>query len=298
MHRPSVPKRKTTDIIQSASVTALFRALMAEESGLGKNPDFLAKYFINNVWKEFLNDIDKSRIELENRLPGGIYYHLIRTIYFDKSLTNWLNSYPKSQVVFLGTGFDTRSMRLAGLLKEAKIYEVDLGAMLDYKKSVIKTHSLEKSSDNKTYVSIDFHTERTIDKLRSAGFDTEQPTYYLIEGLSFFLEEKTIVNMFRDLVSDSEGITRVSFDYVFKDYIDGELSYYGAAEMNRELSLIKEPHLFGLDFNMVESFFNDLNLKTLNNYTSLMLEALYLTNNNGDSIGRPHTFFGLTEVEN
>lgn len=298
MQNLSAPNRNETDIIQSASVTALFRALMAEETGLRKNPDYLARYFVNDNWKEFLSTPEVSRKNLENRLPGGIYYHLIRTIYFDKSLIRWLKDYPKSQVVFLGTGFDSRSVRLADELENTRIYEVDLGAMLDYKKAVLEAHNLDKNSNNKKYVSIDFHTENTLNNLCKEGFDVKKPTFYLMEGLSFFLEEHTVVNIFKELVFDLKGKTRMAFDYVFKDYIEGDLSYYGAAEMNHELSLLEEPHLFGLNYEMVDSFFSDINLSTQNNYTSLMLEALYLTNNNGDSIGRPHAFFGLTEISN
>ena len=48
------PKRSDTDIIDSASITALMRALLADADGRRRNPDNLAKYFVRDRWAEYL----------------------------------------------------------------------------------------------------------------------------------------------------------------------------------------------------------------------------------------------------
>ena len=49
------PKRTESDFIQSASVTAMMRALLSEKNEF-QNPDYLAKYFVSHPWSEFLKD--------------------------------------------------------------------------------------------------------------------------------------------------------------------------------------------------------------------------------------------------
>ncbi len=294
----AAPERTDADIIQSASVTALFRALLSEERAFKKNPDYLAKYFVNDNWIEFLKNPEASRKALEERLPGGIYYHLVRTKYFDQSLLKWLIKHPASQIVFLGTGFDTRTIRFEKELNSAKIFEVDLKAMLDYKKTVIKKNSLEKNPLNKTYVPINFHKENILEKLKNSGLNIKIPTYFLIEGVTFFLEKSTVENIFNDLFQEMKVPILIAFDYVFEDYINGDYSYHGATQMNNELSQIGEPHIFGIDYENIDTFVENMGYSSQNNFTALMLESLYLTTKRGDSVGRPHSFFGLTEAIN
>ena len=292
----TAPSRTDMDIIQTASVTALMRALLANETGVLNNPDFLAKYFINDQWRPFLNDPKTSREVLEARVPGALYYLLLRTKYFDGSFQDWISRNPDSQVVFLGTGFDTRSIRFANELKDAWIYEVDLKAMLDYKKDVISRNKLEEKPRNKIYVPINFHTENILEKLIQSGFETSKSTYFLWEGVTFFLEERTIKQFLKTLADNTKASTTVAFDYVFKDYVEGNLEYYGAKETYRELQQLGEPHIFGVNYNGMDNFAHNLGYKPRNNFTASMLESQYLTENNGKSATRPTSFTAMTEI--
>lgn len=296
MQQKATPNRTDTDIIQSASVTALFRAVLADEVGLKKNPDYLAKYFVNENWSNYLSDPKQSSIALEERLPGCTYYLLIRTKYFDQSLLDWLETNPDSQIVMLGTGFDTRSLRFAEKMRGAKTYEIDLKAMLNYKKNIIEKFSLENEKTNKSYVPIDFHKENIFEKLSDHGFDFSKPTYFLMEGVTYFLEKQTVETLLSEISDKMKAHASFTFDYAMEDYINGELSYHGAKEINFELEQIGEPHLFGVDFENFENFVTNKKYKVINNFTAQMLEALYLTEKNGDSVGRPHTFYSLATI--
>lgn len=295
-HQKAAPSRTDMDIIQTASVTALMRALFAEEAGILNNPDFLAKYFVNDQWRPFLNDPKTSREVLETRVPGTLYYLLLRTKYFDRSLKDWISRYPNSQIVFLGTGFDSRSIRFANELKEAYVYEVDLKAMLDYKMDVISKNQLEDNPSNKVYVPINFHTESILEKLIERGFETSRNTYFLWEGVTFFLEEKTVRKFLKNLADNVKASTTVAFDYVFKDYVEGNLEYYGAKEIYRELRELGEPHIFGVNYSDMDSFAYDLGYTLRNNLTALMLESQYLAGKNGMSATRSNSFSAITEI--
>ena len=298
MNMNVTPQRTDTDFIQSASVTSMMRALLNENSGSAyNNPDYLAKHFVSEPWQVFLKSPHLSLESIETRLPGGVYYLLIRTKYFDWSLQNWIQRFPKSQIVSLGAGFDTRSIRFNQTDNELAFFDVDLKAMLDYKQSVIQKESLVEKN-NIHYAATNFQTDDVFENLKLKGFDESLPTYFFCEGVSFFLEESSFNAILKGLSTLKFPHNILAFDYAFKDYIDGDLDYYGARETHEELKHIGEPHVFGINFEDIDTYFKGKGFRALNNYNSHMLDLLYL----GDKYGNKPTvkstsFFGITEIE-
>ena len=163
--KPAKVQRSDNDIVESASVTALMRYLLSKESGRAKNPDDLGNIFVNGKWTHYLDNPELAKETLQKKLPGCIYYHLIRTKHFDSSLLNWINRFPNSQVIILGSGFDSRPIRFKTLLTEnhIKIYEVDLRALLHYKEETIR-QKLAFTLDNVKYVSCNFQRDNVIER--------------------------------------------------------------------------------------------------------------------------------------
>lgn len=206
MNVSPMPQRSNEDFIQSASITSMMRALLNTKDGVLNNPDYLAKYFVAEPWSSFLKNPESSISTLEDRLPGGIYYILIRTKYFDNSLLNWIKLNPKSQIVSLGSGFDSRSIRFNNS-NDLTFFEVDLKAMLDHKKTIISNNNLSKHLNIK-YINTNFQTDNLFDNLRKGGFNETLPTFFLCEGVSFFLDEKIFNRLLTDIRAlDSERIT-------------------------------------------------------------------------------------------
>lgn len=298
MNTSVVQLRNDNDIIQSASITAMMRAVLNTDEERMKNPDYLARYFVHENWKPFLHDPNSSIDVLEKRIPGGVYYVYIRTKYFDNSLMNWIKKYPTSQVVLLGAGFDSRALRFGDSARDINFFEVDLKAMLDYKKEVIASHSLQENLSNSIkYVPTNFQKDDLFLNLAKKGFDHQKPTYFLCEGLSFFLDKKIIDGLFIDIESNTNANTQVALDYAFQDYIEGNLSYYGAKETNNELKAINEPHVFGINYEDIESYFGEMGFEIEKNYTAGMLDSYYFGNKYGDISAKSTSFFGLTEVK-
>ena len=291
-------ERSNEDFIQSASITAMMRAVLNTKENL-KNPDYLAKHFVDESWRPFLQSPDLSIENLEKRLPGGVYYILIRTKYFDNSLLKWIKNNPDSQVVMLGAGFDTRALRFTHLSENIDYYEVDLKAMLEYKQDIISSKSLNsKHSENINYIPTNFQTDDLFENLCLQGFDKNKPTYFLCEGITFFLAENTINEMFSNIAQLTSGNVMVAFDYAFADYIKGDHNYYGAKETFNELQAINEPHVFGINYEDIEDYFRSKGFHSLNNYTASMLDTHYIANKYGDYQPEKSTsFFGLTELK-
>ena len=293
----TLPTRTDNDMIGSASVTALMRYLLSGKTGLAKNPDYLGIHFVGGEWKKYLNDTEKSIDELQAKLPGCIYYHLIRTKYFDASFIKWAEAEKNSQIIILGAGFDSRSIRFQSILKKnnVTVYEVDLKAMLTYKKEIIESKIGGKST-NSIFVPCNFQKDNVIEKLLEYGFDLTCPTMVLWEGVTFFLTQDNIETYLALFKNNITGKLQISLDYAFRDYIEGDLKYYGAKELYNILVELGEPHLFGLNYDEVEAFFDVNGFTTKSNYTSFMLEALYAKDSFGNSVGKPHAFHGMAEV--
>lgn len=298
LKKPAKVQRTDDDIVESASVTALMRYLMSNETGRAKNPDYLGNIFVNGKWTAHLDNPQLARENLQKKLPGCIYYHLIRTKHFDSSLLKWINNNPNSQVIILGSGFDSRPIRFKTLLTEnnIKIYEVDLKALLNYKQEVIQK-KLGLILDNVKYVSCNFQRDNVITRLQENDFDINKPTFILWEGVTYFLTEENNTDYLKLFKDNIKNRVHITFDYDFRAFVEGDQNFYGAEALYHLTTVeLGEPHLFGLNYEEVEDFANKNGYKLISNYTSFMLEALYLRDTFDNSVGTPHGFVGIAEI--
>jgi methyltransferase (TIGR00027 family) len=291
----TAPKRNHTDFIQSASVTALMRALLAESRDSLENPDFLAKHFVSTPWSDFLKNPQQARENLQQRVPGCMHYHLVRTKQFDESLLSWITENQDGQIIILGAGFDSRHLRFNDLLINHQVYEFDLQAMIEYKKQIVENTFNAQKRPNTQYIAINFHEESLIDSFQQAGVLKSKATLILWEGVTYFLEEKTTVEILLSLTTFFETTLQVVFDYAYADYVEGNLNYYGAKELAGELQTIGEPHLFGIDPMKVEIFAKKLHYTVKNNYPAKALERKYLQADGG-LLAHIHGFHGIVEL--
>ncbi len=293
----AAPKRQESDFIQSASVTAMMRALLAEENDLTKNPDYLAKHFVSEPWRQYLDQPVQSKSALQKRVPGGIYYHLVRTKKMDNAFVSWAKKYNECQIVILGAGLDSRGLRFAQEYPNAKIYEYDLKGMLDYKIDIINSNeSLAKLNGNIDYMPINFHEETLIDSMITNHIDRSKNTLVIWEGVSYFLEEQVVKSTLSDLHKFFKSKLRVIFDYAYKDYVDGDLNSYGAKELAHELEKIGEPHIFGLNPDDVPDFLDGLGYAVNNNSPSFLLEKEFFLKNDQIQHKLP-AFHGIVDCD-
>lgn len=285
------------DIIESASVTSLMRYLLSGENEKIKNPDIYGKYFVNGKWKQYIDNIEKSKQEMQKKLPGCLYYHLIRTFKFDDSLLEWLTKHENSQIIILGAGFDSRAIRFSSILNKSnsKLYEVDLKAMLDFKKEKMEEYSL---TPNKEYYHIpcNFNELNWIRYFSENNINPKIPTLVLWEGVTYFLPEDLIISTLTALKNYFSAELQITLDYAYRDYINGNLNFYGAKELYNVLEEIGEPHFFGLNYNESEMFFKKLGYVTKENLSAMMLESKYLRDNYGNSVGLPHVFNAMIDI--
>jgi methyltransferase (TIGR00027 family) len=107
----------------------------------------------------------------------------VRTRYYDDRVLAAVAAGTR-QVVILAAGLDSRAARL-GLPSGTKVYEIDTEPVLRFKESVIESAGLEPSGERHPVVA-DLRGSWS-DALTGAGFDPQQPTMWLIEGLLMYL---------------------------------------------------------------------------------------------------------------
>ena len=142
-----------------------------------------------------------------------VYDHLVEQI--DK-----INK--PAQIVLLAAGKTPLSLQL--LLSHSKkikhIYEVDLTSLED-KKAVYKnlnTNLNEKIS----FLQYDLTNDNWLNELIKIGLNTQIPTFFVMEGISYYLSSSCLKNMIKVMQSLSQGFVSIDFKYPKKNNYNTE----------------------------------------------------------------------------
>lgn len=146
--------------------------------------------------------------------PGAnhmIDYQAVRTHFFDAYFADATQASGAGirQVVLVAAGLDSRAYRLdwpAGTV----VYEIDLPKVLEYKTGTLARHGAEPVADRRP-VPVDLRDDWP-QALREAGFDADQPTAWLAEGLLPFLPAPAQEALFASIHSLSGPGSRVAVE--------------------------------------------------------------------------------------
>lgn len=167
----------------TAQWTAAARALESER------PD---RVFIDPYARSLAGD--KGFALLERYAGAGtVPFLAIRTKFLDDAIIGNLTARGISQVVFVAAGMDTRALRLSWP-EGTTLFELDRPALLETKSRLLPLEEGTLGVDRRV-VAVDLAGEWAPD-LVAAGFDRDEPTLWMAEGLFFFLTEDVL----RDLL--------------------------------------------------------------------------------------------------
>lgn len=102
----------------------------------------------------------------------------------------------RPQVVVVGAGYDTRSMRYAG---RADFFEVDLPDAVDAKKRVLDSYRRKRDARAPVaHLGLDLEDLKSgpslVDRLQTVGFDPDADTLFLFEAVLFYLSPPAAAN--------------------------------------------------------------------------------------------------------
>ena len=279
---------------QKPSETALFaalrRTLAHKEFGDEKfGPDHLAEYFLPPHFRFFLRFKKiqaNTKEKLNEALPGLTEYMIARTAYFDGLFVDALEK-EIPQIVLMGAGYDTRAYRFAELNRGTKIFELDIAPTQNQKKTYLKKARIDIPQSVKL-VPIDFNQESLGDVLEKAGFDNQEKTLFIWEGVTYYLDAESVDATLNFVSSSSHPDSIIAFDYTLSLSEENLANYYGAKEFAQTM---REHHAaeeltFSIQEGEIESFLEARNLKMIDHLEVEEIEKKFLTTDHGALIGR------------
>jgi methyltransferase (TIGR00027 family) len=185
-----------------------------------------------------------ARWLFERALPGAFGYFNARTQYFDEVLLQETRG-GVQQVVILGAGFDSRSLRFSDALRTVPVFEVDMPEVLALRTELLL--GSEQTMARATSVPIDFEHEDLGQALRERGYASSARTLFLWEGVTYYLPEDALKAVLSHVSSQSGPGSTILFDYVTRAFVDGDYSGYGTRRLADGWRRLGNINRFGVD---------------------------------------------------
>ena len=248
---------------RTSILVAAARAFGSRDPDAGvRNPDFLADTLIGPDELALINDhpisaglaqdyeeaIQKPAIAMLASLM------ILRTRFIDEALKRAVDD-GATQIVILGAGFDSRAYRFRGLLKHCRVIEVDAELTQDHKKRRIQA-TLGEVLPNLTYVSLDFAKDGIRDALKAGGFREGEKSFYIWEGVSMYLPEKSVREMLQMVAAHSAPGSSIVLDYA--NSLGIEIIKQNPQGPAGLLASWGEPWIFGVPGANGDEFFREL----------------------------------------
>ena len=247
-----------TNVTGTAFVVAEFRA---EEN------DAPEPLYRDNVVDVFLSAASKSAAK---RAAAGfpLMKELVklRTKYFDDTLDAQISAGCR-QVVVLGAGLDTRSVRKAAA--GVMYFEIDDGGTIDLKRACLARHGMLGDT---RFIAGNYVNDGMMRLLLNAGFDPELPTYVIWEGNTMYLPLSCDKAILTELKSNVDRF-QVSFDYFAESIIAKTTGVRGLTRMAENFEAMNAPWVTGFDD--IAALTDALGLRVVENVTTGALNLRY-----------------------
>jgi methyltransferase (TIGR00027 family) len=200
--------------------------------------------------------------EADRKFPGVIGEFVHRTRFIDEASLQAIGAGIR-QVVIVGAGFDTRALRLPAW-KDAQVFEVDHPATQERKRAILARAARGGIPRNLHYAPIDL-TRNDLSALTGHGFDPTRPTFWIVEGLIFYLTRKDVDRLFADIVrhSPAGGTSRVVFNYLNSEYLAKKNDPSEVGEIFSTVDAIGESFQFALSPDEVAGYVRSTGLELL-----------------------------------
>jgi methyltransferase (TIGR00027 family) len=176
----------------------------------------------------------------ERTVPGAWTIITCRKRFIDDKLAEALSDV--DAVVILGSGMDTRGLRLARR-SDIPVFEVDLPVNIGRKKAAVQ-RALTAVPASVHLVPLDFERDDLLGTLAEHGYRTDARTFFIWEGVTQYLTEDAVRTTFAALQGAPTG-SRLVFTYVRRDFIDG-INMYDAAVIYKRFRQRRQVWKFGL----------------------------------------------------
>ena len=196
---------------------------------------------------------------VEQIVPGALIFEVVRTRFMDDVLRDEVGLGAR-QLVLLGAGYDSRAYRFADLLDDVGVFEVDHPVSSRLKRERVRK-AFGSLPDDVSYVEIDFESQDLAEILAGAGYDEGARTLFIWSGVAPYISEDAVVSVL-DFVREGSGPgSIIVFDYIYREFLDGDDSYFGAKQLRRAVEGQGEPFRSGIPAGGLEAFVGERGLE-------------------------------------
>jgi len=271
---------------ETALATATMRALAAyDEREEIQGRDYVAEIFLTDDRKRPLKDPAARAWVMKNKItPGAYEFMLARTAFFDQIVERALrDNIP--QIVFLGAGYDSRPYRFQDLIQATRIFELDAQPTQQRKQELLHQASIP-IPERLAFVPINFNTDDLQEVLVGAGYNRNQKTLFVWEGVTYYLSTQAVDDILSFIRSNSPLGSSLCFDYAALS--PEALSEDSAKKLRERLRSDHpaEPTRFGIREGELESFLSERGYHVIEHLTPQAMEQKYLTLHDGSLAGR------------
>ena len=189
----------------------------------------------------------------------GIYLHQVLRKRLIESLAEEAIAQGTRQVVVLGAGFDTVSLRLAERHPECRVLEVDHPATQRAKRSILEHTTLP--TEGCRFLPADLGREELHSVLEACpDHDPDRPTLFIIEGVTMYLQEPAIRKILEEVARHPRG-SALLFTYM-EEFKPGCFEFQNARRVaSWWLALRHERFTWGIHPDRLPEFLSESNFE-------------------------------------
>lgn len=259
-----------------------------------RNPDYLAKEFLGPRWRliRAVPPLHAAAVRTwERKAPGMYHYMNARTHHIDAVVRDEARA-GASQLVVLGSGYDTRAYRIPEVRDGQRVYEVDLEPTLERKREIVR-RALGREPDHVAYIAADVGRDDPFDALERAGFDPSRPCCVVCEGLTYYLPGEGTAELFGAVARRTAPGSSIVFDYLYREALAGGDEFPGVARVIRYLERRGQPYSFGIPRGGLDEWLRPLGLETVSDLPPEEMQERYLRDAGGELVGSAFAAYGM-----
>jgi methyltransferase (TIGR00027 family) len=193
------------------------------------------------------------------RAPGARTSGAARTRLIDDWVREALAAFVE-QVVVLGAGFDCRALRMKEL-KNIPVFEIDRAAMIAHKERIVGGSHRTPSRIRR--LGVDFQKDNLGNRLAEAGWSANLRTLFIWEGVTNYLDSRSVEAVFNFFAADACFGSRLIFTYVHADVLNSSFVTPGVLRLTAALRAYGEPWTFGFRPEEVPAYLAEKGLRLL-----------------------------------
>jgi len=212
-------------------------------------------------------------------LPGFYLHFVVRKRAIEDMVQEAIHRHGASQLVIIGAGFDTLSLRMASQTPELSIIEIDHPATQSLKQTALATiHSTNK---NIHLIPLDLMSHTMAEMLlQSSHYDAKKTTVFVAEGLIMYLSEKEMLQMLSFIHEHSGEDSVFVFTYM-EEQKSGVFQFEQTSWATRFWLFLKnERFTWGLKSSQVSDFLSKANFRLLRHTNHQYLRDTYISQSN------------------